>query len=182
MENPTLSTRPLEEKDLPFLMDYWYGLSDQQLLAMGVDLEKFSIVSSFESNMRKQLQLPIEGRNNFAMLWEIDGKPAGHNNINVIEKGVKANMHLHLWHPEERQKGIGQQLLKRSIPYFFKHFNLQYLLCEPYAHNPAPNKTLNKLGFTFIKKYTTIPGTINFEQEVNQWKLTAEEMERICTI
>jgi hypothetical protein len=45
------------------------------------------------------------------------------------------------------------------------------LYCEPYALNPAPNKTLEKLGFKFLKTYTTIPGWINFEQEVNLWEL-----------
>lgn len=52
---------------------------------------------------------------------------------------------------------------------------LKNIYCEPYAQNPAPNKTLAKAGFLFVKKYTTIPGYLNFEQEVNQWLMTQEK-------
>ena len=74
-----------------------------------------------------------------------------------------------------RRKGIGLELLKMSIPYYFKQLNLKELICEPFADNPAPNKTLGKIGFEFIKKYRTVPGSLNFEQEVNQWRLTKED-------
>ncbi|MFY9738664.1 MAG: hypothetical protein WAK11_06355, partial [Candidatus Cybelea sp.] len=43
------------------------------------------------------------------------------------------------------------------------------LYCEPYVENPAPNRALLKLGFRFIKRYRTVPGLINFDQEVNQY-------------
>ena len=38
-----------------------------------------------------------------------------------------------------------------------------------YAENPGPNRTLAKLGFRLIKRYRTVPGIINFEQEVNRY-------------
>jgi len=40
-------------------------------------------------------------------------------------------------------------------------------------------KVLKKIGFTFVKKHTTIPGSLNFEQEVNRWKLTKEMFKKI---
>ena len=74
-----------------------------------------------------------------------------------------------------KKKGIGIQLIKMALPYFFKNYKLKNLFCEPYALNPAPNKTLKKVGFTFVKKHVTIPGSLNFEQQVNLWVMSAED-------
>jgi RimJ/RimL family protein N-acetyltransferase len=83
-------------------------------------------------------------------------------------------MHLHLWDSNNRQKGMGVDYLKKSIPIYFETYKLQQLFCEPAAQNQAPNKTLQKLGFTFIKEYETTPGWINYQQKVNQWCLSKE--------
>lgn len=83
-------------------------------------------------------------------------------------------MHLHLWNTNTRQKGIGTKLVKKSLPFFFNNLKLQTLYCEPYVLNIAPNKTLEKVGFKFDKKYITTPGSINFEQEVNRWFMSIE--------
>jgi len=104
------------------------------------------------------------------MIWLFNGKAIGHCNVNNIIFGQSAFMHLHMWNAPNRKKGMGSQLVQLSIPYFFKHLELKELFCEPYALNPAPNKTLAKLGFQFIKKHVTIPGSLNFEQEVNRWR------------
>ena len=80
-------------------------------------------------------------------------------------------MHLHLWQTDVRQKGLGTAFVKMTLPYFFEHLQLQKIYCEPYSGNPAPNKTLEKVGFRFVKTYTTTPGWINFEQPVNLWEI-----------
>ena len=74
---------------------------------------------------------------------------------------------------------MGTQLVKMTLPYFFKNLQLKKLYCEAYALNLAPNKTLEKIGFTFIKKYTTTPGFLNFEQEVNKWELSYEQFKKV---
>jgi RimJ/RimL family protein N-acetyltransferase len=111
----------------------------------------------------------------FYVIWLVDGIPIGHSNINKIVYGEEAYMHLHMWHREKRKKGIGLELVRLSIPYYFAKFNLQRLYCEPYALNAAPNKTLTKLGFSLIKTYETIPGWISFYQPVNHWCLDLEQ-------
>jgi len=72
-------------------------------------------------------------------------------------------------------RGMGSQLVKMSLPYYFEKMKLQTLFCQPYALNPAPNRTLEKAGFEFVKKYSTTPGAICFEQEVNLWKMERED-------
>lgn len=88
-------------------------------------------------------------------------------------------MHLHIWDYMNRKKGFGAALIKKSLPFYFKNLKLQEVYCEPYALNPAPNKVVEKIGFTFIKQYLTVPGASNFEQMVNQWKLTRADYESI---
>jgi len=104
----------------------------------------------------------------------MDGVPIGHSNVNDVIYGQQATMHLHIWQSANRQKGIGSTLISKSLPFYFEQLQLKKLFCEPYALNPAPNKTLKKIGFELLKNYRTTPGGINFEQEVNRWVLTKE--------
>ncbi|MCR9153427.1 MAG: GNAT family N-acetyltransferase [Bacteroidetes bacterium] len=86
-------------------------------------------------------------------------------------------IHLHLRQSDHRQKGLGSMMVLKSVKHFFKHLKLKRIICEPYALNPAPNKTLQKLGFSFEKKHRCIPGTLNFEQEVNRYCLTRSQFD-----
>jgi hypothetical protein len=40
---------------------------------------------------------------------------------------------------------------------------------------------LAKVGFTFVKKYVTVPGIINFEQEVNRWQMSREQFAQVVS-
>jgi RimJ/RimL family protein N-acetyltransferase len=84
-------------------------------------------------------------------------------------------MHPHLWNSDERNKGLGIAFLKLTIPVFFSAMQIKKLYCEPYALNDAPNKILNKFGFNFVKEYITTPGSLNFEQSVKRWELSADD-------
>jgi RimJ/RimL family protein N-acetyltransferase len=64
-----------------------------------------------------------------------------------------------------------------TLPLFFERLQLKKLYCEPYALNSAPNKSLEKVGFEFIKEYITIPGSLNFEQPVKRWELSYEKFQ-----
>jgi len=77
-----------------------------------------------------------------------------------------------------RKQGLGEQLVKKSLPFYFNNLNLKTLICQPLATNQAPNKTLEKVGFKFVKKHTTIPGLLNYLQEVNMWQLTLQNFNK----
>ncbi|MEM7345033.1 MAG: GNAT family protein, partial [Chloroflexota bacterium] len=117
---------------------------------------------------------PLAQKKFYYVLWELDQAPIGHSNINKIVYGQEAYMHLHLWHSQKRKGGHGTFFIQESINRYFELFHLQNLFCEPYALNPAPNKTLAKAGFELLKTYETTPGWINFNQPVNRWVLTKE--------
>lgn len=172
MKSTSLNVREIETKDILLIADYWLNADADFLIGMGVDLKKVPSRDSLIKMLSKQVNNQLEKKMSYALIWEFNNQQIGHTNINNIVFGDHATMHLHLWNNANRQKGIGTKLVKKSLPFYFENFQLKTLFCEPYALNPAPNKTLRKVGFEFDKKYTTIPGSLNFEQEVNRWKLS----------
>ena len=174
MGKDLFSVREIQKGDIPALTRYWLDADTAFLTGMGVDLDKLPGKEEFETMLSEQLEQPYEVKGSYCIIWEIDGKPVGHSNINKIIFGEEAYMHLHIWEAGVRQKGTGTAFVKLTLPYFFKNYQLKKLYCEPYALNPAPNKTLEKAGFQFLKKYITTPGWLNFEQEVNLWEMSFE--------
>lgn len=174
----TLNVRELTHNDIPLIADYWLNASPEYLRSMGADAALLPPRQQFEAMLAAQLALPASKKRAYALIWELNGTPCGHCNVNGIEYGNHAYMHLHLWHNSTRQKGLGLQLVKLSVPFFFRTLELQTLYCEPYAQNPAPNRTLQRAGFVLERTYTTVPGSINFEQEVNRYALSRWSFER----
>ena len=179
MSNEILSVRELREDDIPFIIRYWLESDPAFLTGMGVDLSKLPSKEEWEQMLREQTRQSIEQKKSYCIIWLLDDEPVGHCNVNKIEFGNEAYMHLHLWPAGKRKKGIGTEFVKKSLPYFFRNLSLQKLYCEPYAFNPAPNKTLERIGFTFIEEYITTPGWINFEQPVKRWQLNREDFEQL---
>jgi RimJ/RimL family protein N-acetyltransferase len=146
---------------------------------MGVDLKKVPTREEWVRMLSEHISLPIEQKRSYYVIWQVNGQAVGHSNINKIKMGEEASMHLHVWFADKRTKGNGTAFVKMSLPYYFEKFKVKKLYSEPYILNPSPNKTLEKVGFTFIKKYTTIPGGISVEQEVNRWELTYEDFKKL---
>ena len=178
-EANSLSVREMTKDDLEHFTRYWEDASPVHLESMGVDIRKRPTREQIEKLVTSQLGLPMEERKAYFLTCVKDGHPVGSVHVNQIVFGEQAYMHLHLWNPQNRQGGMGQELVRQSLPFFFENLNLQRLFCEPYALNPAPNKTVERLGFTFVKQHTTIPGASNFEQLVNLWRLTKEQYQEI---
>lgn len=169
-----LSVREIQERDISLIIDYWLSADKLFLLNMGVDVSKMPSKEEWQNMLLEQIWQPYKDKKSYCIIWLVNGVPAGHSNVNQIEFKQEAYMHLHLWKNEFRKTGFGTELVKMTLPYFFENLNLKKLYCEPYALNPAPNKTLKKAGFEFLKEYITIPGFLNFEQKVNLWELSYE--------
>lgn len=177
MEN--LSVSELQEFHIPFIIDYWLNADTAFLEGMGVDLSKMPSRQLWEESLLEQLRQPIPEKKSYCIIWHQHDHPIGHSNINKIVFGQEAYMHLHLWQSQTRQKGMGETLVRMTLPFFFENYQLQTLFCEPYALNPAPNKTLAKVGFQFLETYITTPGWLNFEQAVNKWAMTRESYQSL---
>lgn len=171
MMKQQLDIRPLELKDIPLIADYWLNSKPKLLEAMGVDLDKLPSRQDLIKGLTAQLDKPLKERQTYALIWLLKGLPIGHCNVNPFTFGEEAYLHLHIWQSTYRGKGIGAQLVQLSIIHFFDKLELKRIISEPYALNPSPNKTLAKLKFKKIKTYRTIPGSLNFEQEVNRWEI-----------
>jgi RimJ/RimL family protein N-acetyltransferase len=179
MEQPHLTVRAMQHHDIDRIVQYWMNSDPAFLQSMGVDLNKLPTREQFTNMLAGQLELPVADKRSFCIIWEVDGKAAGHCNTNPTVFGKEAFMHLHLWNSTTRQNGLGYRLVQMTLPLFFEQLLLRTLYCEPYALNTAPNKTLEKLGFQLEKEYTTIPGPLNFEQPVKRWYMSRERFEQL---
>lgn len=175
MNMPVLSIRELQHADIPAIVNYWTTATGAHLTGMGVDLQKMPPAEQFAQMLAKNIDTPLEQRISCCVIWEADGRPVGHSNTNPTKFGEEAFMHLHLWNSDSRKKGLGTDLVRLSLSYYFGTLKLKRLFCEPYALNPAPNKTLERVGFELVKEYVTSPGYINFEQPVKRWEMSREK-------
>jgi predicted N-acetyltransferase YhbS len=91
-----LNVREIRESDINFIADYWSTATPEYLLNMGVDLKKMPARSDFQTMLSNQIKLDYEHKKSFALIWEVDGKPVGHSNVNPVEYGNQAFMHLHM--------------------------------------------------------------------------------------
>jgi len=151
------------------MVDYFLGADERSLQAMGVDPKKLPHRDAWLERLLPDLTRPDSLKQTFYLGWDYEGSRIGHCNLNPIRYGAEAHVHLHLWDAGARRAGLGTQLLRLSIETFFRRFALQRLYCEPYAHNPAPNRVLTKAGFRWLERYRTTPGLICFEQKVNRY-------------
>lgn len=172
MSENILSVREIQEKDIDHIVQYFLNADSAFLIKMGVDLKKVPPKDEWIKMLSDQLDQPYEEKKSYCIIWQVDDKPIGHSNVNKIIFGVEAYMHLHIWTVDVRKKGMGTGLVKKTLPYYFENLKLKKLYCEPNAFNAAPNKTLEKAGFQFVKKHITTPGWLNFEQPVNLWELS----------
>ncbi|MCC3156581.1 GNAT family N-acetyltransferase [Hymenobacter sp. 15J16-1T3B] len=173
---PTLSVRELRADDIPRIADYWLTSSPEHLTGMGVDLTKMPDRAGWTAMLTALVDTPLAEHPSYCLIWEVDGRAVGHSNINQIRPGEQAYMHLHLWDAQVRRLGYGRQLVRLTLPRFFEAYQLQRLYCEPYALNPAPNRTLAQLGFRFVREHVCTPGSLNFEQPVKLWELRREDL------
>lgn len=179
MKQDILSVRELQETDIDLIADYWLNADDEFLTGMGVDLTKMPAREEWIKMLTEQLCHSPEEKKSYCIIWQLDDKPVGHSNVNKIIFGEEAFMHLHLWNYKARKKGIGTTLVKMTLPLFFDTLKLKKIYSEPYALNIAPNKTLERAGFSFVKELITIPGWLNFEQPVKLWELSVDDYKKI---
>jgi RimJ/RimL family protein N-acetyltransferase len=174
-----LTVREMRKEDIEPIINYWLNADKEHLQNMGVDPNKLPTKEELSQILLTQLNLPIEQKRSYCIMWEEDKKAIGHCNTNPTTFGKYAYMHLHLWDKSFRQKGAGIALLKMTLPLFFEKLKLQKLYCEPYALNEAPNKTIQKIGFTLEREYVTTPGSLNFEQPVKRWVLSYQKFKNL---
>ena len=165
------NVREMELSEAHLVINYFLKADHSFLSKLGVDPAKLPQFDQWYEILKQDFDRPMDKRHLFYLIWELDNVPVGHSNINDIVYAKEAFMHLHIWNPAKRQSGNGAFFVQESLKIYFELFDLSQLFCQPYALNPAPNRTLQKVGFKFLKRYETIPGWLNFHQPVNLWML-----------
>jgi RimJ/RimL family protein N-acetyltransferase len=136
---------------------------------LGVDPTRIPNRESWQRRMLQELSLPVPQRTNLLVIWIEDAQPVGFSAADRIVFGERANMHLHVFQREQRGRGLGTRCVRDSIRIYFSELKLKQLFCEPNAFNVAPNRTLQRTGFKYLKTHMTVPGPFNFHQAVTQW-------------
>jgi len=154
------------------IIDTFHNASPEFLNSLGVDPAKLLPREKWSAHYEREFGLPVERRSSFLVLWEDGDKPLGFSTADKIVIGERAFMHLHIFYPERRQRGLGTALVRQTVQVYFDVLQIEELFCEPYALNAAPNRTLQKAGFKYVMTHETVHGPLNFHQPVNRWRLS----------
>ena len=174
--SPIRIARLMQLSESHLVIDYFLSATAEYLNGLGVDPTRVPDRSQWQSRFEQQFALPIEQRKVILVLWELDGRPCGFSSSDKIRFGDEAYMHLHVLEPERRQRGNGAIFVRQTAKLYFEALQIKRLFCEPYALNVAPNRTLQKAGFKYVKTHETVPGPMNFHQPVTRWMIEREQV------
>lgn len=164
-----LLVRQMAPSEVDLIIDYFHNSTPEHLETMGVDPSRLPRPSVWREGFKHEFELPMERRSRLFVIWLADDRPVGFSTSDKIVFGARANMHLHVVEPENRNRGIGAACVRWTVDIYFEVLRLKQLFCEPNAFNVAPNRTLQKAGFRYVKTYMTVPGALNFHQPVTRW-------------
>jgi RimJ/RimL family protein N-acetyltransferase len=164
-----ITVRPMTLQETANIIAYFHSATPEHLETMGVDPSRLPAVPQWQRFYDLLFGQPLEQRTSFLVSWLDDDKFIGFSTADKIIFGQQANMHLHVTAPSLRQQGTGTDCVKQSVELYFQTLQLKQLFCEPHAFNVAPNRTLQKAGFKYVKTHMTVPGPLNFHQAVNRW-------------
>jgi RimJ/RimL family protein N-acetyltransferase len=150
---------------------YFHDASPEYLELLGVDPTRLMAPPVWEDYYRRNFSLPLEQRPSFELIWLLEDRPIGFSTADKIVFGDQAFMHLHIIDPDERAHGAGVECVRWSVEIYFDRLKLRTLFCEPNAFNVAPNRTLQKAGFSYVKTHMTVPSPLNFHQAVTRWAI-----------
>ena len=164
-----LTVREMMSSEVNIIIQYFQDSTPEHLETLGVDPSRLPPAQSWRERLQRECTLPIEQRTVMLVIWLSDDQPVGFSTSDKIRYGEQAHMHLHVTEPERRHQGIGVECVRRSADIYFERLKLKRLFCEPNAFNVAPNRTLQKAGFKYLKTHMTVPGPLNFHQAVTRW-------------
>jgi RimJ/RimL family protein N-acetyltransferase len=164
-----LTVREMTLGDTDLVIDYFHGSTPEHLELMGVDPTRLPAPQAWRDRYKIDFALPVDQRKALPVIWLADDEPIGFSTADKIVHGVRANMHLHVVEPERRGQGVGVECVRQTVEIYFRLLRLKALFCEPNAFNIAPNRTLQKAGFKYVKTHFTVPGPLNYHQAVTRW-------------
>jgi RimJ/RimL family protein N-acetyltransferase len=169
----SLTVREMLLSEVGLIISYFHDASPEHLAMLGVDRGRLPDPAHWRELYRQDYARPIAQRRTLPVIWELDAEPIGFSVADKIIHGREAHMHLHIIAPTLRRSGHGTACVRLTARLYVEALALQRLFCEPNAFNVAPNRTLQRAGFRYVKTYETIPGPLNYPQPVTRWVLDA---------
>jgi RimJ/RimL family protein N-acetyltransferase len=166
-----LGVREMKLEEVELVINYFHQSPPEHLETLGVDPTRLPDPATWRDFYAQEYAQPIEHRKTFLILWKMGDAPIGFSAADKIIYGQQAHMHLHIVDAELRKAGNGTACVKETVEIYFSALKLQRLFCEPNAFNIAPNRTMQKAGFKYLKTYCTVPGPLNYHQAVTRWVL-----------
>jgi RimJ/RimL family protein N-acetyltransferase len=164
-----LTVREMRVEEVDLIIGYFHRSTPEYLETLGVDPTRLPSPEAWRDRYALQSKLPIDQRTALALIWLSDDRPVGFSTSDKIVYREQANMHLHMVDLENRRRGMGVECVRRSAEIYFERLKLRSLFSEPNAFNVAPNRTLQKAGFKYVKTHMTVPGLMNYHQAVTRW-------------
>ena len=166
--------RPFQLEDIPYLLDYWYNNSEDNLTRMGVDKSLLGPRIKREQDLIDSFHTPNNLKDNFHIIWLINNEPVGHNSFDHILINEISHMHLHMWSQKWRGKGYGAILFCQAVMMFYSLFHPKIILSEPCSENAMPNKMFEKIGFKKWKSYLAKSSEISILSELTNFIIDQE--------
>jgi RimJ/RimL family protein N-acetyltransferase len=159
----------MELVDFDERIAYFHEATDEHLDRLGVDRSRLPRPDAWRASFAQNLACPVEERSEYGVVWEVDGVLVGFSTADQIRIGAEAHMHLHIVDAERRACGLGTQFVRLTAAHLCEVLRLKRLYCEPNAFNVAPNRTLQKAGFTYVCTRKCRPNPINTYQTTTIW-------------
>jgi RimJ/RimL family protein N-acetyltransferase len=164
-----LTVREMTVEEVDLIVGYFHNSTPEHLETLGVDPTRLPAPEAWRDRYRREYTLPINQRATLLVIWLSSDQPIGFSTSDKIVYGDRAHMHLHIVNPDNRRSGVGVACVRKSADIYFERLKLKSLFCEPNAFNVAPNRTLQKAGFKYVKTHMTVPGPLNYHQAVTRW-------------
>jgi len=153
----TLNVRTMTLPETGLIIEYFHTAAPEHLETMGVDPTRLPAREAWRERFADDFARPIEQRQAFQTIWLEDERAIGFSTTDKIVFGEQANMHLHMIDAHRRNNGAGAPCVQQSVNIYFEAMRLKRLFCEPNAFNIAPNRTLQKAGFKYLKTPAQLP-------------------------
>jgi RimJ/RimL family protein N-acetyltransferase len=172
----SLNVREMMLSEVGLIISYFHDASPEHLAMLGVDRSRLPDPAHWRELYRQEYARPNTERRTLMVVWELDAEPIGFSVADKIVHGREAHMHLHIVAPALRRSGHGTACVRLTARLYLGALALERLFCEPNAFNVAPNRTLQRAGFRYVKTYETIPGPLNYPQAVTRWVLDCADL------
>jgi hypothetical protein len=164
----TLTVREMMGSEVGLIIDYFFQSTPEYLEILGVDPTRLPAPKAWRERFRRDW---AHCRSTSARCRHLAvGRPAGRLFDRRQDRLRRTGQHAPARHrPRAPESGFGVECVRRSVGIYFERLKLKRLFCEPNAFNVAPNRTLQKAGFKYLKTHMTVPGPLNYHQAVTRW-------------